>query len=145
MKTTFRFFILMTMLSGLFLSSCEPTDETTTGDDARDPFVGVWQFAESGSLKSTDGQSYIVTISKDEGNSSQVILENFGNPGLQDVVVTGIVTTNQIVISTQSLGNGWTISGSGKMTNSDKSSMSWTYTIVAGGNEDTYNATATKL
>ncbi len=141
MKTTLRFFLLLTALTGIFLTACEPVEDDTTGDDPRDQFVGVWQFAES---KSTDGQSYIVTISKDAGNSSQVILENFGNPGLQEVIVTGTVTTNQIVVSTQNLSNGWTVEGSGKMTNVGKTSMSWTYSIIAGGNEDTYNATATK-
>jgi hypothetical protein len=144
MKTTFRFFLFFTLLTGFFLTSCEPVDENTTGDDPRDQFVGVWQFAESGFIKSTDGQSYIVTISKDAGNSSQVILENFGNPGMQDVIVTGIVTTNQIVVSPQNLSNGWTVEGSGKMNNANKTSMAWTYIITAGGNEDTYSATATK-
>jgi len=144
MKTSLRFFLLLTVLTGILLTACEPVEDDTTSDDPRDQFVGVWQFAESGLIKSTDGQSYIVTISKDAGNSSQVILENFGNPGLQDVIVTGTVTTNQIVVSTQNLSNGWTVEGSGKMTNVDKSSMSWTYSIIAGGNEDTYNATANK-
>jgi len=140
-----RLFLLLTVLTGFFLPACEPVDENTTGDDPRDQFIGVWQFAESGFIKSTDGQSYIVTISKDAGNSSQVILENFGNPGLQDVIVTGTVTTNQIVVSTQNLSNGWTVEGSGKMNNANKTSMLWNYTIIAGGNEDTYNnVTATK-
>jgi hypothetical protein len=142
MKTTFRFFLLLTALSGFFLNSCEPVDENTTGDDARDPYIGVWQFLEG--FKSTDGQSYIVTVIKDPDNSSQVILENFGNPGTQDVSVTGIVTANQIVVSTQNMSNGWTVEGTGKITAVNKKAMSWTYSIIAGGDKEYYTATATK-
>jgi hypothetical protein len=143
MKTTFRFFLLLAALSGFLLSGCEPVDNSTPGDDPRDPYVGVWQFIES--IKSTDGQSYIVTISKDPNNSSQVLLENFGNPGTPDVAVIGIVTANQIVISSQSLDNGWVVEGSGKITNAAKTTMSWTFSITAGGNKDDYTASATRL
>jgi hypothetical protein len=142
MKTTFRFFIIMAALSGLLLPACEPVDDPNGGDDARDPYVGVWQFIEN--KKSTEGQSYIVTISKDPSNSSQVLLENFGNPGTQDVVVTGMVTTNQIVISSQSLSNGWIIEGSGKISNSAKTEMTWTYSLIAGGDKEYYSATASR-
>ena len=143
MKATFRFFFFLAALSGLFLTSCEPTDEGTTGDDDRDPFIGVWQFAEG--FKSTDGQSYIVNISKDPNNSLQVLLKNFGNPGTEDVIATGLVTSNQIVISSQSLSNGWIVEGSGKFSYADKTTMTWTYAITAGGDKENYTATATKL
>ena len=145
MKNTFLFFFLLAAFASVLYTGCEPADEETpSGDDARDPYIGVWQFAESSSFKSTDGQSYIVTISKDPGNSSQVILENFGNPGSQSISVTGIVTTNQIVVSSQSLGNGWVVEGVGKVSNVNKTSMAWTYSITAGGDKESYTATATK-
>lgn len=142
MKNTFRFFLFLAALSGFLLSGCEPVDETTDGDDPRDTYIGVWQFLES--FKSADGQSYIVTIVKDPSNSSQVILENFGNPGTQDVSVTGIVTANQIVVSSQSMSNGWTVEGSGKIANVNKTSMTWSYSIIAGGDKEYYTATATR-
>jgi hypothetical protein len=143
MKATLRFFLLLTAVSSFFLNGCETTTDTPATDDPRDPYIGVWQFAESG--KSLNGQSYIVTISKDPGNSSQVLLENFGNPGTSSVSVTGIVTANQIVVSTQSMENGWSVEGSGKITNADKTMMSWTYSITAGGDKTTYYATASRL
>jgi hypothetical protein len=143
MKSTLRFFLLLTALSSFILTACETTTDTTTGDDSRDPYVGVWQFAESG--KSIHGNSYIVTITKDAGNSEQVILENFGNPGTSSVSVTGLVTTNQIVVTSQNMGNGWTVEGSGKITDANKTKMTWTYSITAGGDKTTYTAYATKL
>jgi len=144
MKNAFRLFLLIAAFASVLYTGCEPADEETTGDDARDPFIGVWQFAESSSFKSTDGQSYIVTISKDPGNSGQVILENFGNPGSQSIQVTGLVTSNQIVVSSQSLDNGWVVEGSGKITNTNKTAMTWTYSITAGGDKEFYSASATK-
>lgn len=141
MKTTLRLFLLFVLVPGLF-AGCEPTDQTTTGDDPRDTYVGAWHFLES--MKSTESQSYIVTISKDPSNSSQVILENFGNPGTPDASVVGVVTSNQIVVATQSMANGWTVEGSGKISNADKTAMTWTYSITAGGNKDNYSASATR-
>lgn len=143
MKATFRFFLFFIAISTFALTACEPVENDPTTDDDRDPYVGVWQFLES-SYKSTNGQSYIVSIEKDPDNSSQVILTNFGNPGAQDINVYGLVTSNQIVISTQSLSNGWSVEGVGKVSNAGKTSMTWTYSITAGGNKDTFTATANR-
>jgi hypothetical protein len=144
MKTTFRFFILLALFFGFLLTGCETTETPATGDDARDPFIGYWQFLETGGYKSTKAQSYIVVISKDPSNSTQVLLKNFGNPGTQDISVIGIVTTSQIVVSEQNMTNGWVVEGTGKTSNPTKTSMTWNYSITAGGDKLYYAATATK-
>jgi len=144
MKTNFRFFIFFALLSGFLLSGCETTETPVGGDDARDPFIGYWQFLETGGYKSTRAQSYIVVVSKDPDNSTQVLLKNFGNPGTQDINVVGIVTTNQIVVSEQNMTNGWVTEGSGKISNPTKTAMTWTYSITAGGEKLYYSANATK-
>lgn len=144
MKLSLRLilFTAIIAMAGL-MNSCEPDDTTGTDpSDSRNVFVGVWRFTESGYLKNGLSQSYIVSISLDPDNSSQVILDNFGNPGSSDMSVTGIVTTNQIVISNQVLSNGWIVEGSGKKTTEGK--MSWTYSITAGGDINYYTATAVK-
>jgi hypothetical protein len=143
MKTNFRFFLLIAIFSSLLFSACEPVDTTAPGSDARDAFVGYWQFIESSSYKSTDGQNFIVSISKDPVNSTQVLLKNFGNPGYPNASVTGIVTASQIVIASQSMSNGWIVEGSGKTTNVAKTAMSWTYSITAGGDKVDYTAVST--
>jgi hypothetical protein len=142
MKSTFRLISLFAIVTTIAFSGCEPVDDTT-GGDARDPYIGEWQFIESG-YKSTDGQSYIVTIAKDPNNSSQVILKNFGNSGSDDVSVFGLATSSQIVVSSQKMSNGWTAEGSGSVTNPAKTTMSWTYYLTIAGNKDPYTATATK-
>jgi len=144
MKTALRFFFLFSIFSGFLFTSCEPVENSDTSDDARDAFTGIWRFLESQTLKSTDAQSYIVNITKDPADSSQVFIENFGNPGVNDIAATGKVSANQIVISTQSLSNGWTVEGSGKMSNVAGTEMKWTYTIVAGGVKEYFTAIVTK-
>jgi len=145
MKIFFRlFFFLAVLSSAAWMVSCEP-DDTIDNDptDIRNEYVGVWRFTESGYLKNGQLQSYIVTISLDTDNSSQVLLENFGNPGLsQSNTISGIVTTNQIVVSSQTLTNGWIVEGSGKRSSAGK--MDWNYSITAGGDEEYYTATAVK-
>jgi hypothetical protein len=144
MKTTFRFFIFLALLSGFMLSGCETTETPVDGDDVRDQFVGYWQFLETGGYKSTKAQSYIVVVSKDPDNSAQVLLKNFGNPGTQDITVVGIVTASQIVVSEQNMSNGWVVEGSGKLSNPTNTTMSWTYSITAAAEKLYYSASATK-
>lgn len=144
MKTTLRNFLFLSIFAGLLFTSCEPVAEGENTDDPRDNFTGLWRFTESQSSKSTEAQSYMVSITNDEANSSQVIIENFGNPGENDIFATGTVTTSQIVISAQSMSNGWTVEGSGKTTNTAGTDMKWTYTIVAGGDKEYFTATAVK-
>ncbi len=141
MKTTLYSILLALALTSLFFIGCEPIDGTPTSDDPRDPYVGEWHLIES--FKSTEAQSYLVSISKDPNNSSQVILGNLGNPGSQDITVTGIVTTSQLIVSSQTMSNKWIIEGSGSFSNVAKTTMNWTYSITAGGNKDDYIATAT--
>ena len=136
---TYLFILISLASASLFFIGCEAVDDTI-GDDVRDPYVGEWMFLES--FKSTESQSYMVTISKDPNNSSQVILENFANAG-PGITVTGIATSTQIVVSSQIISNGWTVNGSGITDNEDKTIMSWTLSVEAGGTKEDYTATAT--
>ena len=128
-------------VTSLFIIGCEPVDDNSLSDDSRDAYVGEWDMSES--FKSTLAQSYIITISKDPNNSSQVIIGNLGNPGSQDITVKGIVTLGKVIVSSQTMSNKWVIEGAGAFSNVAKTTMSWTYTITAGGNKDDYKATAT--
>jgi hypothetical protein len=140
MKTIVFLILLSLGFTSLFFIGCEPLDENST-DVTREDYVGKWLFNES--FKSTESQSYIVTITLDPNNSSQVIIDNLGNPGSQGITVKGTVTSGQLVVSKQNMSNGWTIEGAGQMSNTSYSSMSWTYSIWAGGNKDDYKAIAT--
>jgi len=143
MKNIFCVSLMVAALTILLISSCEPVDGDPASADARDAYVGEWQFIES--FKSTEGQSYIVTITKDPSNSSQIRLANFGNPGSNDIYAVGLVTAGQVVISQQTLTNGtFIVQGAGSFSNVAKTAMNWAFSITAGGSKDDYTATATK-
>jgi hypothetical protein len=144
MKSCFRVILFAFILAstGLFVS-CEPDDTTGTDpDDPRNDYVGVWHFTELNKKKDGLNQSYIVTITLDPNNSSQVLLDNFCNPGNSDNTAVGTVTTNQVVVSSQPLSNGWTVAGSGKLSGADK--MNWNYSMIIGGDIEYHTAEAIK-
>lgn len=143
MKTLSRFFLVLAGFTALFITACEPLTNDPASGDIRDDYTGVWKFVES--FKSTQGQTYLVTIVKDPTNSSQVILQNFGNPGSDNNTAIGIVTSSQIVVSRQTLTNtSWIVEGSGSFSNAAKTTMNWAFSITAGGSKDDYTATVTK-
>lgn len=139
-QITYLFIFIALASAGLFFTGCEPVDENTTGDP-RDSYVGEWLLFES--YKSTESQSYTITISKDPNNSSQVIIGNLGNPGDQDITVIGVVTSSQVVVSSQRMSNSWVIEGSGSFTSVAKTTMKWDYSLLIGADLEPHSATAT--
>lgn len=142
MKANTKILFLLLSLFVFFTISCEELGDIDDTGDPRDKMTGTWQFVEN-SKKNGQSISYTVYISKDPGNSSQVILENFGNPGTSDIQSTGIATSSQIVVTEQTLSNGWVIEGSGKLDGTE--TMNWSYSIIAGGDIEQYTAVASKL
>ncbi len=143
MKTILSLSLFLSTLVILVVSACEPVDGDPVSDDPRDAYVGEWQFIES--FKSTEVQSYLVTITKDPANSSQILLANFGNPGSNDIYAVGLVTTSQVVISQQKLVNSsWVVQGAGSFSNVAKTVMNWNLSVTAGGEKNDYTAIATK-
>jgi hypothetical protein len=144
MKKIIRMLFFLGIFSGMLFSACEPVEEGDETSDPRDNFTGVWRITENQTKKDLKAQSYIVTITKNDADSSQVFIENFGNPGTAEISAIGVVTTNQIVVSPQNMSNGWEVEGSGKMSNVALTQMTWTYVITAGGDKEYYTATATR-
>ena len=141
MKTLINLSIFIAALTLLFISACEPVEDPTN-TDAREPYVGEWQFNEQ---KSTDRLAYVVYITKDPNNSSQLILENFGSSGIAGDIVKAVVTTNQMVIAKQTMnGSGWVVEGNGQMSNPAKTVMTLNYYFIIGADKETHITTATK-
>lgn len=140
MKRQLQFVAIVLMTA--FFQSCVPEDTTTpdTGD-IRDKYTGTWLVIEN-AKKSSLNVTYTVVISLDPSNSSQVLLSNFGNPGSGSDPAYGIPTTSRINVPVQSTSTDWVVEGSGTLANA--STMSWTYSITAGGDKITYTAVATK-
>lgn len=121
--------------------SCVPEDDLgpDTGDP-RDKFIGSWLFNENPAVKKLN-PTFRVTISYNSGNSSQVLLSNFGNTG-NSFSAYGIATSNRITVPYQETANGVFVEGSGTM--STLNLMDWEYSITAGGDIENFTATATK-
>lgn len=131
--------LLLSLILLVFMTSCAiEEDVDPDGNDVRDKFTGTWMFSESPAKKSS---SYTVTITNDATNSSQVILRNMANFGSSRSAY-GVVTSSRIVIPSQEISAGMTIEGTGTMTSSTR--MTWTYTIIGGGDSNDYTAVATK-
>jgi len=136
-KILSMFFLMLVPL----LNSCEPEDDLgpDTGDP-RDKFLGTWSFNESPASRDIDA-SYSVTITYDASNSSQVLLRNFASAGGQ-YSAYGIVTSSRITVPSQEMAPGFIVEGSGTM--SSLSAMDWEYTIIAGGDQESFTAFASK-
>ena len=120
--------LLMGLIIVLGSISCNPDDDpfVDPGDD-RDKFMGAWSVNES-CFKS----NYTVTITKDPGNSVQLLLANFCNPGSSYAPAVGLVAGNKIFVSNQTIGDGWMVSGTGTLQNTH--TILWTYNLVIAGN-----------
>lgn len=134
MKT--RIFLFMIALLALQMPACLP-EEDVEPDDPIAKFLGDWDVNES-----CRKGNYNVTISPDPGNSAQVLLENLGNPGPGYDPAVGLVVSNSIYVSSQTIGEGWTIDGKG--TYQSNGSISWDYTLVVGSDQLDCGATFTK-
>ncbi|MDD3744747.1 MAG: hypothetical protein PHX54_14085 [Lentimicrobiaceae bacterium] len=142
MKTKIlKLFILLAVF--LPLISCVPDEDIDPdGSDARDKFIGEWLFVEAKSTGWYEKAGYTVIISRDPGNSSQVLLKNFANVG-RNHSAYGIVTSKRISIPTQDItGNGFVTSGTGNMISN--TFMNWEFTYVVGGDQESVTASATK-
>ena len=120
-------FSILMMLAILPFVACLPEEDDGTGDP-RDKFLGTWKVDETCSR-----MNYIVTISYDPSNSSQVLISNFGNPGPGYDPAVALVTGNSIYVSSQTIGPSWTANGSGVYISSSET-VDWNYTLKIGGN-----------
>lgn len=136
MKTNRLLFMLLAMLA-LMLPACV-LDEDDPDADPRDKFIGTWRFDES-PLKSNMA-FYNVVITKDPGNTSQVLLRNFGNVGNFHSAY-GVVAGSIIAVESQTVAS-VTLSGTGTLTTSSR--MTWTYSINDGADLNQFTAIAEK-
>lgn len=121
----------------LLFPTCLPTDENVNPDDPVAKFLGQWKVSED-----CVRNSYVVTISQDPGNSSQVLLDNFASPGPGYDPAVGLVVGNTIHVTSQTIGEGWTVSGTGTYRNDN--SIAWNYTLYIASSKYTCSATYTK-
>jgi hypothetical protein len=121
-----EYFLLPVLLLVMLFPACLPEDDDPVNPgDPRDKFLGTWKVNETCSR-----MNYTVQITPDPSNSSQVLISNFGNPGPGYDPAVAIVTSGTITVTSQTIGEGWTVSGTGSyLTNG---TIDWDYTLVIG-------------
>ena len=132
MKT--RALLILISLAALQMPACLPADEVVNPDDPVAKFLGSWKVNES-----CKRMNYNVDILQDPGNTSQVLIYNFGNPGQGYDPAVALVVSNTIYVSSQTIGEGWTVSGKG--TYQVGGTISWDYVLIIPPVE--YSCTAT--
>ena len=110
------------------------TDDNVNPTDPRDKFLGEWKVNET-----CNRLNYTVQISADPGNSTQVLIQNFGNPGPGYDPAVGLVVSNAITVGSQLIGEGWTVSGTGIYQTGG--TITWNYSLKIG--QETYSCSAT--
>lgn len=123
----------------LILGACDTNDDSNPSPvpDARDKFVGEWSVNNEVCGKS----KYLVNISKDPSNSSQVLIHNFAfsNAGEAD---TAIVAGSSVVVYQQINIEGWQIQGSGQYKTDE--TIEWTYSLLISGSLENCSCTYVK-
>ena len=132
---------LLLSLAGMFIllfSTCLPVDEDVDPDDPNAKFLGTWRVNEN-----CNRMNYDVEIVTDPGNSAQVLLYNFGNPGPGYDPAVGLVVSNTIYISSQTIGEGWTLNNCSG-TYESNGTIIWNYELTIPPNNYTCSATFSK-
>ena len=117
----------------LFQACIIEEDDDVNPTDPRTKFLGDWKVNEDCSRA-----NYMTYIRLYPGNSTQVLIENFGNPGPGYDPAVGLVVSNTIKVSSQNIGEGWTVSGQG--TYQQNGSILWNYSLIIGGYKENCSA-----
>lgn len=131
-----RTFLMMLSLLALMVPACLLTDNVNP-DDPIAKFLGSWNVNES-----CRRLNYSVNIQADPGNSAQVLIDNFGNPGPGFDPAVGLVVSNRITVTSQNIGSGWTVSGTG--TYQSNGTIKWDYNLVIPPSQLSCSATFSK-
>jgi len=105
-----RISILAVFLISISIFSCTEANDDA-GDDIQN-FVGTWNVSDQSARI-----NYQVEIIPNPSNSAEVLLNNFADLGSS---ASGLVVGSSIIIDNQSLGSGYSTSGSGTLENSKK-------------------------
>jgi hypothetical protein len=125
-----------------FTASCEELLNTEV--DVRAKIEGQWSCDETSEIYKSTAEIFAVYISPDQDDSTKVLIDNFYELGY-DVSVVATVSNRNLFISSQKVGDGYTIIGSGTIS-SNYNEINWNYSVEDGsGQVDNVTATYTKL
>jgi len=131
---TIPYYLVLFFVALIAFGGCALDDEIDIpgGDtDAVTKYLGTWSVTDN-ALK----LNYEVTIDRNTMNSSLVILRNFAGSGAN---ADGLVVSNSLIIEGQVIGDGWTVSGTGRYI--DENRINFPYSLEIGGNIESRSAT----
>ncbi len=102
------FYVLI--LSIFIMQSCATTPDNSSVDNEK--YIGTWSVNDQNARL-----NYTVTITANPSNSAEILLNNFADLNRTAV---GLVVGNSVSIDTQSLGDSYSVNGSGSFINSGK-------------------------
>jgi len=123
--------------------SCEELNDMSNGD-VRDKLEGQWQCDETSEYFKSTAEVFSVYISPHPSDSTKILIDNFYELGYT-VSAVATVSNRSLYINTQTIGDGFTIIGSGTIS-SNFNEIEWNYSVEDGsGAVDNVTATYTKL
>jgi len=128
-----------------FTVSCEELLNNLGDDeDVREKIEGQWSCDETSEIFKSTAEIFSVYISPHPHDSTKVLIDNFYELGY-DVSAVATVSGRNLYISTQTVGDGYTILGSGTIS-ANYNEINWNYSVEDGSGEtDNVTATYTKL
>lgn len=124
-----RIQLLILILAGAGMSSCEDLQTDLDGRDPRDRLVDTWKVEESGSPLKAGNDVYWVEISKHPSDSGKIIIYNFYNV---DSDAEAILNNNVLNLPLQELAGGFTVNGAGEIQGTKSNQIIWTYSVDDG-------------
>ena len=125
--------------------SCEELLNNLGDDkDVREKIEGQWSCDETSEIFKSTAEKFSVYISPHPDDSTKVLIDNFYELGW-DVSAVATVSNRNLYITSQTVGDGYTIIGSGTVS-SDYNEINWNYSVEDGSGEvDNVTATYTRL
>ena len=123
-------YLLMFFLTVFMFHSCElDEDIDPNADDPAAIFLGSWSVSDNATKL-----NYTVSIQRNPGNSTEVLIQNFAGSGDQ---ARALVTGRTLTLTSSIIGNNWRVSGSGNYKNSSRIDFNYSLTI-AGDQENRF-------
>jgi hypothetical protein len=129
----------------VFTVSCEELlNNLGTQQNVREKIEGQWSCDETSEFYKSTAEIFAVYISPDQDDSTKVLIDNFYELGY-DVSVVATISDRNLYIDSQTVGNGYTIIGSGSIS-SNYNEINWNYTVEDGsGKIDNATARFTRM
>jgi len=122
-------FSLFLLISAMILNSCELAEDLIDVNPLVSELEGEWICDEESEIYKATKEVYTVYISPDADNPNGLIIDGFYQLG--DIGLKATILNTSILISSQTVEGGFTISGNGIIA-SNHNKIDWAYNVDDG-------------